>query len=187
MEYIIAGRFEHQEQVTQAIDGLRQAHLEPGAVASFYLTPPRESSGQAAQHADHTGPNTEKTESGGVKGIATGAVVGAAAGAAGIPVLGPLAPALGALAGAYGGSLAGGLSEIKKTPKDGDPQVDANPPRVAGLMVAVGVHGSGQEQAVIAILRELGAQDIERGEGRVVDGRWQDFDPLLPMQRIPPA
>ncbi len=187
MEYIIAGRFEHQEQVTQVIDALTQAHIEADAIASFYLTPPRESSGQAAQHADHTGPNTEKTQAGGIKGIATGAAVGAVAGAAGIPVLGPLAPALGALAGAYGGSLAGGLSEIKKTPQDGDPQLDANAPRQAGLMVAVGVHQIEQEHAVIAMLRDLGALDIERGEGRVVDGRWQDFDPLRPLQRIDPA
>jgi len=187
MEYIIAGRFEHQAQVTEFIDALTQAHFEADAVASFYLTPPRESSGQAAQHADHTGPHTEKTQSGAIKGIASGAAVGAVVGAAGIPVLGPLAPALGALAGAYGGSLAGGLSEIKKSPQDSDPQIDANPPRQAGLMVAVAVRQIDQEQAVIAMLRNLGAQDIERGDGRVVDGRWQDFDPLRPPNRIDPC
>jgi hypothetical protein len=51
MEYIIAGRFEHQAQVDHALETLAQAHIAANAIASFYLTPPRGTHGEAAEAA----------------------------------------------------------------------------------------------------------------------------------------
>jgi len=57
-------------------------------------------------------------------------------------------------------------------------------PRQAGTMIAVCVSGQAQEDAVLKVFRALGAEDIERGEDSVADGRWQTFDPLQPVNRI---
>lgn len=187
MEYIIAGHFEQQAQVAQTIEALARAQIAEDAIAAFYLTPPHTQPATRGETAEDAGNVADQSSSqaGGVKGVAAGVAVGAAAGAAGIPLIGPVAPLLGAFAGAYVGSLAGGLSEIKKTPKQTGSQAEAPAaPRQAGMMVAVCVHQPDQEMAVIAVLREMGATDIERGEGQVSDGRWQDFDPQLPIRRI---
>jgi phage tail tape-measure protein len=186
MEYIIAARFDQQDQVTQTVEALERARIGADAIASFYLTPPREQGSTPDEQLAEVEPaheRAEKSPAGSAKGIGAGAAAGAVLGLAGAPVAGPIAPAIGALAGAYVGSLTGGLSEIKKTHGTHD-TAPADEPRKAGLMIAVCVSEQAQEEAVVKVFRTLGGRDIERGEGTVADGRWQTFDPLKPMTRI---
>jgi len=186
MEYIIAARFDQQDQVTQTVEALERVHIDADAIASFYLTPPREQGATPEEQLTEVEPaheRAEKSPAGSAKGIAAGAAAGAVAGLAGAPVAGLVAPAIGALAGAYIGSLAGGLSEIKKT-HGAHETAPVDEPREAGLMIAVCVSEQAQEDTVIKVFRTLGGRDIERGEGTVADGRWQTFDPLKPMNRI---
>jgi hypothetical protein len=186
MEYIIAARFDQQDQVTQTVEALKRSHIDADAIASFYLTPPREQGAMAEEQFAEMEPaheRAEKSPAGSAKGIAAGAAAGAVVGLAGASVAGPVAPAIGALAGAYVGSLTGGLSEIKKT-HGTHATAPVDEPRNAGLMIAVCVSGQAQQDAVVKVFRTLGGRDIEHGEGTVADGRWQTFDPLKPMNRI---
>jgi hypothetical protein len=102
--------------------------------------------------------------------------VGAALGAATIPVTGPLGPVLGGLVGAHVGSLYS-FSEMKEKGESGPP------PRQAGMMVAVAVEGA-DEQRAIELMRQQGAQQVERAEGIIEQGDWKDFDPLSAPQYI---
>ena len=46
------------------------------------------------------------------------------------------------------------------------------------MVVAVKISEQAPETQAIEVLREHGAHDIERAEGRWRDGKWEDFDPL---------
>lgn len=57
------------------------------------------------------------------------------------------------------------------------------PVRAAGVMLAL--HAPvGQEGLARRMLRESGGHDIERANGRWLDGKWEDFDPLTPPRRV---
>ena len=73
--------------------------------------------------------------------------------------------------GAYVGSLAGTLSQT-------DEAEETPPVRQAGMLVAVSVPDDAHEARAVQVLRALGAHDLERSEGTIVDGDWRDFDPL---------
>jgi hypothetical protein len=51
------------------------------------------------------------------------------------------------------------------------------------MLVAVAVGGGMQDRALDA-LRSVGAEDLEVGEGHIVAGDWQDFDPVAPPRFI---
>lgn len=177
MTTIIAGRFELQTGVDDAIEELMHAGFSREQISSFYLSP-------AGRHAEFPiGGDTDKSagakESG--KGVAGGVAVGAAAGVAATPVLGPLGPVAGGLLGAHIGGLVGGLSKMKEQGEVGDEGEDAEnaaPMRKSGMMVAVAVGDHEHEDHAINLLRSLGAMDIERAEGTIDNGDWHDFNPL---------
>lgn len=178
MATIIAGRFEQQSQTQDAVEQWRLAGIPQDRISTFYVT-------QAGRHAKFPvggdrfeSPGAEESGKGAAAGVAAGGTIGAVAGTATAPVTGPLGPLAGAAVGAYVGSLAGGMS---KTKEDGtQPGENPVPLRQAGMVAAVSVADQASEQRAIDILRSLGALDIERTEGTISDGDWQDFDPLRP-------
>lgn len=52
------------------------------------------------------------------------------------------------------------------------------------MVIAVEVMGEENEARAIEILRALGAVDIERASGTIIDGDWPDFDPLSTPQLV---
>jgi hypothetical protein len=182
MTTIIAGRFEQQTQVQKAVAALIRAGFPQERISSFYVNPP----GQHDQYplgGDHDkSPGAEDSEAGTSSGMAAGGVVGAAVGAATAPLTGPLGIVTGAFVGAHIGSLVGTLGNLKDD--GGGRDENAVPVRQAGMLVAVGVPDDAGADQTIGLLRSLGATDIERASGTIVDGDWQNFDPAAPPSLI---
>jgi hypothetical protein len=95
--------------------------------------------------------------------------------------------------GAYVGALIGAMVAIGRVRKrrirrnGGVSVVEEHPPvRAAGVLLAVTV-SSDKETEVARLLRESGGQDVERANGRWENGKWQDFDPLVPPEPEPAA
>jgi len=188
MTHIIAGRLQQQEQVQQAIYQLMALGFAPGQISSFYLNPPGQHAMYPIGGDRDESPGATKAGSGAVNGAAAGGAVGAAVGMAGAPVTGPISTALGALVGAHVGALIGSLSQMKdKGDKTDDDAENAASVRRSGMMVAVSVNKPETEPRVIKVLQDLGADQIELGEGTISRGDWVDFDPRVPPSLIPPS
>ncbi|WP_447919874.1 hypothetical protein [Achromobacter aegrifaciens] len=89
--------------------------------------------------------------------------------------------------GAYLGALAGALWVVGRGRRrePGAPAApDVHPDvRQAGVMLAL--HVSPDRDALArTVLTEAGGRDIERAQGRWLDGKWEDFDPLTPPRRV---
>jgi predicted transcriptional regulator len=182
MATIIAGRFGQQEQVQEVIAEMVRKGFSPERISSFYVNPPGRHNEYSigGDHDKSTG--AEDSPKGSAAGLATGGTVGAAVGAATAPVTGPLGVAAGALVGAHIGNLVGSLGAM-----DDDGKAVARkevPIRKSGMVVAVSVPEPASENQAVEVLRTLGAEDIERAEGTIVDGDWKDFDPVSPPALI---
>ena len=176
MTTIIAGRFGQQEQVRHAIEEMVRNGFSSDQISSFYVNP-------AGQHAQtpiggdrDESPGAKESTTGTVAGMATGGTVGAAIGAATAPVTGPIGAITGAFVGGHIGSLVGSLTKMDDNGEAAEQNKVAI--RQAGMVVAVSVPEPASEGQAIKVLRALGAEDIERSEGTIVDGDWQDFDPI---------
>ena len=187
MARIIAGHFQEQEQVTQALEALRDAGIAPERVSSFYLNPPGQHNLYSIGGDREDSPGAHETGTGVAAGAATGGAVGAAVGLTGAPLFGPVGPAVGALVGAHIGGLIGSLSQMKEKGETEDSTAEAAGnenemhQRKAGMMLAVEVAGSGNtpdEAEIVRMMQTFGGRDIEEAEGSIVDGNWEDFDPL---------
>jgi phage tail tape-measure protein len=166
MSTIIAGHFETQPQIAEAMAGLKNAGFPAERVAWFYVNPPGQHDAHPLGGDYDKSPGAEDTG----KGVTTGIAAGATAGIAAVPVLGPAGPLL----GAYVGSLVGTLASTK----DGDEMAPQEPhEHPPGLMLAVAVDGQEQQRA-IDMLRRAGGSGIEIADGTIRDGNWVDFDPL---------
>jgi hypothetical protein len=166
MTTIIAGRLEQQSQVQDAIDALRDAGFAEEQITSFYVNPP----GQHDQYplgGDHDKSTGAKHSD---RGVAGGGAIGAAVGVATTPLLGPAGAAAGALVGAHIGSLVGSMSQM-------DEAEQSLPIRHSGMFVAVCVPEYEEEGHAVEVLRSVGALDLERADGAIIDGDWNDFDP----------
>lgn len=176
MSNIIAGHFQLQDEVDQARRALVDAGFDSERISGFYLSQP-------GQHdmtpigGDHiTSPGAKETPEGVAQGAAAGAAVGAVAGAATAPLTGPIGPVVGGLVGAHVGSL----FSFTKMKDAGEREEGGRAPvenRHAGMLVAVAFDDAGLESRAVDVLRALGATQIERAKGNVVDGDWADFDP----------
>jgi hypothetical protein len=114
-----------------------------------------------------------------VQGAATGGAIGAAVGTATVPLTGPAGPIVGGLVGAHVGSL----FSFSKMKEAGEHEEGGRAPveqRKAGMLVAVAFDDAGDEGRAVDVLRKLGAVQIERARGNIVDGDWADFDPSQP-------
>jgi len=175
MSTIIAGHFETQEDAATAHQALAQAGFSEERVSTFYLS-------QAGQH-DMTpiggdnlhSPGAKETPQGVLQGGATGGAVGVAIGAVTSPLTGPAGPIIGGLVGAHVGSL----FSFTKMKEAGEGEQGGRAPveqRKAGMLVAVAFDEAGDEARAVDIFTRLGAIQIERARGNIVDGDWADFD-----------
>jgi hypothetical protein len=176
MSMIIAGHFQLQEDIARARRALLDAGFAAERISGFYLSQPGQHD-QTPIGGDHIqSPGAKETPEGLAKGAGTGAAVGVVAGAATAPVTGPLGAIVGGLVGAHVGSLfsfskmkeAGELEEGGRAPVEN---------RHAGMLIAVAFDDAGMEAQAVDVLRGLGATQIERARGNIVDGDWADFDP----------
>lgn len=180
MSNIIAGRFDQQSMAREAMEHILRAGFPEQQISTFYVNPPGQHNLHPMGGDRDKSPGAEKSDTGVATGAVTGGVVGAAMGMATIPALGPVGPVAGALVGAHLGDLIGSLYEMKD---DGEECCL----RHAGMMLAVSTENPEQEERAIDVLRALHAQDIERAEGTIRDGDWEDFNPLLPPALIGPT
>jgi len=179
MSIIIAGHFQLQEEADSARQALLDAGFSAERASTFYLSQP-------GQHdmtpigGDHIqSPGAKETPVGVLQGSATGGVVGAAIGAATAPVTGPAGPIVGGLVGAHVGSL----FSFSKMKEAGEGEKGGRAPlegRKAGMLVAVAFDDAGEETRAVELMRRLGAFQIERARGNIVDGDWADFDASSP-------
>lgn len=180
MASIIAGSFEEQSAVDIAVSALRAAGFPAEHISSFFVAP----AGQHARYAlggDHDkSTGAEASTKGTAAGTTTGGVIGAAIGAISTPLTGPIGAITGGLVGAHVGNLVGALGAMK----DDDGAAEAPPIRHSGLLVAVSTPTERCRERAIAVLREQGAVTVESGEGKIIGGDWQDFDPSAPPQLI---
>lgn len=189
MSLIVAARFQTFEQAEAAAQNLFGAGFRDEDIHTFYV-------GIAGEHAQYPigGDRSADPDS---RGASVGAVIGAAAlGILFAVICGIIAwqfdpsaiivTAAGGV-GAYIGALAGALWVIGKgrrlrpgsTERVSHPEV-----RQAGVLLALHIQPD-QESRAVVLLREAGGTDVERANGRWMNGKWQDFDPLTPPQREP--
>lgn len=189
MSLIVAARFQTFEQAEAAAQNLYDSGFRDEDIHTFYV-------GIAGEHARYPIGGDRKADPDS-RGASVGAVVGAAAlGILFAAICGIIAwqvdpsaivvTAAGGV-GAYIGALAGALWVIGK----GRRQRERNTERVshpevrqAGVLLALHIRPD-QESRAVALLREAGGTDVERANGRWMNGKWQDFDPLTPPQRAP--
>lgn len=183
MSTIIAGHFQTQEEVDAARRALGEAGFAQERISAFYLSQP-------GQHdmtpigGDHiASPGAKEAPIGLVQGGATGGAVGAVIGAVTSPVTGPVGPIVGGLLGAHVGSL----FSFSKMKDAGEAEDGGRAPlevRHAGMLVAVAFDDTGLESQAVDVLRRLGATQVERARGNIVDGDWADFDATSPLNLI---
>ena len=176
MSMIIAGHFQLQEEVERARRALLDAGFAGERISGFYLSQPGQHD-QTPIGGDHMqSPGAKETPEGLAQGAGTGAAVGIVAGAATTPITGPLGPVVGGLLGAHVGSL----FSFSKMKDAGEKEEGGRAPvenRHAGMLIAVAFDDAGMEAQAVDVLRSLGATQIERARGNIVDGDWADFDP----------
>lgn len=192
MGTIVAARFQEQEQVDAAIAAIMETGVAREHMSSFYLNPPGQHNTYAIGGDRDDSPGAHESGEGVAKGVTTGGAIGAAAGLTGVALFGPVGPAIGALVGAHVGGLLGSLSEMKekgegeKATADGSGYQNELAQRKSGMILAVaagdmmGVASSAhpEHDQLVQMLINAGGQDIELAEGSIVEGDWQDFDPL---------
>lgn len=181
MTTIIAGRLQEQDQIQQAIAQLAEAGFAKREISSFYVSPPgrHDVSLLHNERIETIGTREVGGGTGGaVKGAVTGGVIGTAVGAAGTPLVGPISTAAGALLGAYVGSLVGAVAKMKEKGEAEADTTHPQPQRRSGMMIAVCADDAEREQVALAVLRRLGADQLERTRGTISDSEWKDFDPL---------
>jgi|RhiMethySRZTD1v2_1073278.scaffolds.fasta_scaffold342068_1 hypothetical protein len=182
MNTIIAGRFDEQAQVEQTVTALEASGFARGQIATFFLNSPGQHDLAGTVRDPDASAGAHHAGAGAATGAATGSGVGTVVGLATVPVLGPVGPLAGAAIGAYVGALAGALEKLGDA-EPGDPAVsehsrDDTPPRKSGMLVAVSAPSSAEETSAITVLRAQGAADMERAQGNIEQGLWNDFDPL---------
>lgn len=183
MSLIVAARFETFDAAELAAGVLMQAGVTHDALHTFYVNPPGTHDRYPLGGDRAADPDSEGGSYSAVGGAAAVGLVGAIVGAAitftftdsMLPVVG------GAGAGAYIGSLAGALYSLGRArPRrtfEQAQEAKIHEGRKSGVMLAV--HTSREHEMRIAgILRDAGGVEVERAEGRWVNGKWQDFDPL---------
>jgi len=194
MGTIVAARFQEQEHVDSAIAALTSVGISRDSISSFYVNPPGQHNIYSIGGDRDDSPGAHETGEGVAKGAAAGGAIGAAAGLTGVAVFGPIGPAVGALVGAHIGGLMGGLSEMKekgeseKSTADGSGVENELIQRKSGMLLAVALGAQGaqvsaasntEREDIVRLLQQFGGKDIETADGTIIDGDWQDFDPLL--------
>lgn len=190
MSRIFAGHFQLQDEVDAARAALVGAGFADSRISAFFVNQPGQHDLHELGGDRDMSPGAKETPEGIAEGAAVGAAVGAGVGAVAVAVAGPIGPVVGALVGAHVGSLysfnkmkgAGESEEVE--PGEGSPHENVRRPRQPGMLIAVAVDGDAEGERALATLRQLGAQDLEQAEGSIVNGDWEDFDPLSIPVRV---
>lgn len=186
MSIIIAGHFQTQDEADGASQALAQAGFSQERLSTFYLSQPGQHDMTPIGGDNLVSPGAKETPRGVLQGGATGGAVGAVIGAATIPLTGPAGPIVGGLVGAHVGSL----FSFTKMKEAGEGEEGGRAPveqRKAGMLVAVAFDDAADESRAIDVFRRLGAVQIERARGNIVNGDWADFDASLPPDIIQAA
>ncbi|MCY1526446.1 hypothetical protein D9M68_614670 [compost metagenome] len=187
MSLIVAARFDTFDQAAEAARRLFAEGFTEDDIHTFYLN-------TAGEHARFP-IGGDRAADPDARGGHFGAVAGASALGLLFALLGGLIAArlaasillviAAAGVGAYLGALAGALWVIGRgrTQPGVPPAPDVHPDlRQAGVMLAL--HVSPERDALArTVLSQAGGRDIERAQGRWLDGKWEDFDPLTPPRR----
>jgi len=180
MSTIIAGGFAVLADAEAAIARLLELGVSREHLCKYRVNPGGEHNALKGGGDRDASPGAKRAQRGAIKGAAIGAAVGLAAGAAATPMLGPAGLAAGIGIGAYTGSLLGSLKEI-----DTERQPGRDVVRPAETLVAVNADDACcSEDEIVRVFGECGAIQIERAEGRWIDGEWADFDPVAPPHLI---
>ena len=179
MTKIIAGRFDDQIEIENALEAINEAGYPSERLGSFFVNPAGQHDRYAIGGDEDESPGAQDSKKGIAAGGSVGGAVGVAVGAVAMPLVGPAGMVAGALVGAHVGNLVGSLSQMDD---DGGQNITAV--RHAGMMLAVSTPDQDSEQLAIKLLHSLGAHDIEQGEGQILGGDWPDFDPLLPPRLV---
>lgn len=190
MSRIVAAHFQLQDEVDAARAALVRAGFPDSRISAFFVNQPGQHDMHALGGDRDMSPGAKETPEGIAEGAAVGAAVGAGVGAAAVLVTGPIGPVVGALVGAHVGSLysfnkmkgAGESEEVE--PGEGSPHENLRRPRQPGMLIAVAADSDEEGERALATLRQLGARDLEQAEGRIVNGDWEDFDPLSIPVRV---
>jgi hypothetical protein len=189
MSLIIAGRFDTFVAAEAAAGQLFSRGFHEDDVTLFFVNP-------AGQHGRFpiggdvkVDPGAKKAGAGAGRGIVIGAIAGAVLGAVALALMqaSVLIMALATGLGAYLGSLVGALAMTRDGASNAPREenlpaantIDGKTERDAGVLLAVRVDENNRQTAA-DVLREAGAKDLERAYGRWSEGRWVDFDPLVP-------
>lgn len=184
MSTIVAACFEQQAPALHAIEELQQAGFATDHVSTFYVTPPGQHSTYYLGGDHDKSAGAEDSSKGTFFGIATGGAIGAVLGTATTPFIGLVGPAIGALLGAHAGSLIGSMNKMKD---DGEEPGLEPPMRHAGVYVAVELLDASMEEKGVSILRNCGASSVERAQGIIENGHWEEFDPSSSPDIILPS
>ena len=188
MGTIIAARVQTQEEAADVIDSLIANGFTAEKVSSFFVNPAGQHDAFALGGDHDKSPGAEQSGTGIAQGMGSGGVIGAIVGVAGTAVAGPIGPIIGALVGAHAGGLVGAMSSMKESPETEQPEKIHEfheAPRRSGMLVAVEINSADQQMQAIDLLRECGAEDVERAAGSIIDGTWTDFDPLSSSLLVP--
>jgi hypothetical protein len=180
MAVIIAGRFQTFDKAEEVVQALIDASIGQDDVTVFYVNPPGQHDATPIG-GDHPNadPGAHDSTEESITGAAVGGAIGLAVGvAAALPVVGAAAAVAAAGVGAYTGSFVGGLSGA------GDNENPPPAPRRAGVLVAVRSEDEGATERASIALRAQGAEDLELADGTWSDGKWIDFDPVVPARLI---
>jgi hypothetical protein len=183
MSTIIAGHFQTQDEVDAARRALGEAGFAQERISAFYLSQPGQHDMTPIGGDNIQSPGAKEAPIGLAQGAATGGAVGAVVGAVTAPVTGPAGPIVGSLLGAHVGSL----FSFSKMKEAGEAEAGGRAPlevRKAGMLVAVAFDDAGREGEAVDLLRRLGAFQIERARGNIVNGDWADFDASSPPDVI---
>ncbi|MCY7388553.1 MAG: hypothetical protein LH481_10895 [Burkholderiales bacterium] len=173
MDQIIAGRFETKAKADAAAAVIVR-YVDRTDICIFHNNPPgqhgaprEETPIPAPVESDNPGLEEEQESA-----VGTALAAGLAAGAIGLAG-GPVVALAAAGVGAYTGSLIGAMGGMGDTQSIQLPRL-----RPAGVILAVRVARPESEKHVIDDLRNTGAKDIERAQGKWQDGDWVDFNPV---------
>ncbi len=180
MSLIVAARFGTFEHAESAAATLLNQGIHQDDIQLFFVNP-------AGAHARYRMGGDYFSDPA-ATGAHYGAVLGAAVvGLAGAVVGGLIAFTLtdsmlpvivGAGVGAYIGSLGGAMYRLGRIRAASlEPLKPVKKERSSGVVVAVHVEEESERKVAIA-LRDAGGVEVERAQGRWVNGRWEDFDSL---------
>jgi len=168
MATVIAARFQLIEQTELVLELLMKAGFAEGKMTSFYVNP-------AGQHGVYM-IGGDQYESSGIPVFDKGTRLGSVTKSLVEAVIG---------AGSHEEKhVSGHVPTIRH--RQGTDNAIRNPApeigelRKSGMLVAVELGAPSLQSATVALLLGLGAKNIEKMDGEIVDGEWLDFNPLSP-------